>query len=80
MVPGYRENIRIGVNHLADSRRKKTGDAHNRGCWHELLRGGVLNLEPADLEEHMSVLSIIRASPLLTESWKSKVKVPGDNH
>ena len=46
--------------------------------WNEFFRSGILDLKSTDLYEciNISCSSIPRTSPSLTESWKSKVKVP----
>lgn len=63
---------------FAEKRRGEKG-AYDRRCRSELFRNGVLNLEPADLKGCVSDCGSILSNLTLTESWKSKVKVPVDD-
>jgi len=54
IVPGYGENDRVGKGHRVNLRREKGEGTHDWRCWHELFRSGVLNLESANLGEHVS--------------------------
>ena len=61
------------MNHVGERGK----GAYDWRRWVELLCDRVLNLESANLEviEHPD---IVQHKPPLTESWKSKVKEPGN--